>query len=145
MNPTTSEMLDPWTTRLYTSRPYWSVPIGWIRSGARSAATMSILVGLCGATRFWPSATSARAAMMPDPTTAPLCRRTRGASRAQGAAPARAREGRATSAVPDPRVDRRVEHGHREVEEDVRYRPEQDTTLHTRASRVGGYRHRQRR
>src|SRR5207245_2948943 len=99
MNPTMREMLDPWMTRLYTSRPYWSVPIGWTRSGARSAAAMSILVGLCGATRFWPSATSARAAMMADPTTAPLCRRTRGARRAQGAAPARAGEGRATSAM----------------------------------------------
>src|SRR5207302_4129370 len=93
---------------------------------------MSIFVGLWGASMLWPSAIRTSAATIPVPTTAPLCLRTRGTPRAQGARTPRAVRGTAASAIPDPWVDRGVDHVYRQVDQDVAHGDEEHHALHER-------------
>src|ERR671932_281833 len=132
--PACSDAWAPQITRLSTSRPNSSVPIGWARLGGCRSTRKSCLIGLYGLT--WPAKSAAP--MTTSNTTAPATpvfeRRKRRRAAVHGVidgrrpavdGPRSGWAGRlsgsdetATSGVADARVQRRVQHVDNQVNRD---------------------------
>src|SRR5688572_19996676 len=107
-----SDTRTPWMMRDRTSRPKRSVPRGWAALGGANICAAATAVGEYGAT------TSAR---RPAATSAPSTRQavTKSGLRA-------ARRSARGSATPQPRIERRVENVHGEVQQHEDGAQEQD-------------------
>src|SRR5262249_51310679 len=113
----------PWTVRLSTSRPKRSVPKGGARDGAVRASDALIRVGAWGARAPASAASSTMAATIPVP---------KSTSRFRSAGRRARRQSDAASAIPDARVDPRVDQVDQEVGDHEERADEQDGPLDER-------------
>src|SRR5215510_11102476 len=119
ISPTVSESRAPWSARLATSRPYWSLPSTNRVPGAWSASRGAVLIGSRGLSHGAASAIAASTTRMTSPTTAPRWRSKR------RSAPGRLPES-------DSRIDEGIGHVDQDVDQHVRRGHEQHGALNQR-------------
>ena len=130
IRPTVSEIRAPWSTRLATSRPNWSLPSRKREPGGCSASRGAVLIGSRGLSHGAPSAISARVPRM-RADHAPRWRASRrraGAPRDAGAVAAAA----SATPTPDARIGEGVGHVDQHVDQHVGGGHEQHRALHER-------------
>src|SRR5262249_48535864 len=117
MRPTVSESLAPWSARLATSRPYWSLPRTKRAPGACRASRGAVLIGSRGLSHGAATAIEASRHRITRPRSAPRCR-------------ARRRSAPGRLAESDSGIDVGIGDVDQDVDHDVGRRDEQDGALH---------------
>src|SRR5262245_1558560 len=103
-------MRAPWSTRLSTSRPYWSLPSRNAEPGGFRASRGAVRMGSRGLSQGAPTASRTSSVRIARPTSAPRWRRSR-------------------LVEADPRVDEGIGEVDHEVDEDVGRGHEEDRSL----------------